>query len=530
MNSDSPFRLKASAIRPMNHPTNNESSVQHATQSFAMGVVVMMFFNVAQRLIGLGRNFGFCQFLSDAELGHWALANSFFLIAAPFAVLGLPGSFGKFVEHFRARGCLGDYVWRILAGSAIGMLLLVMAMLSFPETFAWTIYGESFAEGWQAGLGLIAWTAWTFLTVTAFNIVYELAVAMRLIRTASLMQFLQSAGFALLGITVLAWQRSWVLLLPAYAVACLIAIVPGVYSIYYQSQGVLKPTKTLSHRMMWARILPFAAALWLTNLLTNSFELVDRYMLLHFCKGGEEVGQALVGQFYCGRILPNLLLSLALMMSGMLLPYLSADWESQRRDRIADRMRQVLASVSLAFSAISIGALLFAPVLFQYVLRGRYSEAHEILAIALSQCTWSSLSLLASTYLLCAEKGKQASLVLAFGVVINVGLNVPLIQSMGLYGSLLATWLANGIVLSLTLWRINAEGCKVGWKTLLLCLAPALIIFGEIPAALGLCGIFVLAGRTNWILSSQDRREIDEFILPRLNKFGIQLPSLWPTV
>ena len=81
---------------------------------------------------------------------------------------------------------------------------------------------------------------------------------------------------------------------------------------------------------MWTRILPFAAALWCSNLIGNLFDLSDRYMLLHLTAAGEASGQALVGQFYCGRILPNLLLSLGMMLGGVLLPYLSCDWE--RRD------------------------------------------------------------------------------------------------------------------------------------------------------------------------------------------------------
>ncbi len=118
--------------------------------------------------------------------------------------------------------------------------------------------------------------------------------------------------------------------------------------------------------------------LWLINLLTNSFELVDRYMLLHFCEGGEQVGQRLVGQFYCGRIVPNLLISLALMVSGMLLPYLSADWERRNSEAILRRIKQVLSIVSVTFLALSVAALLCEPLLFHWLLKGRYEEAQSI--------------------------------------------------------------------------------------------------------------------------------------------------------
>ncbi len=47
-----------------------------------MGLSVMLVANVLQRVIGLLRNLGFCHFLSDADLGQWSLANSFFVIGA----------------------------------------------------------------------------------------------------------------------------------------------------------------------------------------------------------------------------------------------------------------------------------------------------------------------------------------------------------------------------------------------------------------------------------------------------------------
>ena len=65
-----------------------------------------------QRLIGFGRNVLFCGLLQDDELGRWSLAFNFLLLAAPLAVLGVPGSFGRYVEHFRQRGQFRGFLWR----------------------------------------------------------------------------------------------------------------------------------------------------------------------------------------------------------------------------------------------------------------------------------------------------------------------------------------------------------------------------------------------------------------------------------
>ncbi len=106
------------------------------------------------------------------------------------------------------------------------MTLFSLAMLIFPDTFSFNIYGE-------AGLyRAVAWTVITFLTMTSFNIVYELVVAMRLVRVATFMQFAQSAGFALIGLSWLYVTSDWLILLPSYALACLLAAIPGVYAVF----------------------------------------------------------------------------------------------------------------------------------------------------------------------------------------------------------------------------------------------------------------------------------------------------------
>ncbi len=120
--------MSSVAVRPQN-------TVADIGDSFARGVMVMLVINMGQRVVGLLRNFGFCQFLSEGELGHWALANSFFIFSAPLVVLGLPGSFGKFVEYYRQRGCLRAYLVRTVSVIATSAVVLACAMAISPIRF-----------------------------------------------------------------------------------------------------------------------------------------------------------------------------------------------------------------------------------------------------------------------------------------------------------------------------------------------------------------------------------------------------------
>ena len=490
--------------------------------SFARGVMVMLVINLGQRVVGLVRNFGFCQFLTDSELGHWALANSFFMFSAPLVVLGLPGSFGKFVEYYRQRGCLRVYLVRTGTAIAISSLVLALAMYTSPNLLSWLVYRE------DATTRVVTWTVVALLAQIGYNVVYEVTLSLRQVRAISWMQFTNGVSFAVLSIIWLSLGADWASLLASYAMACVLGMSVGIWSVWTNCSHELAHSGSMTHRELWPRILPFAAALWLTNLLTNTFDISDRYMLLHFSQGGVEVGQSLVGQYYCGRIMPNLVTSLALMLSGLVLPYLSADWEAGDHGNIRRRMMQVVSIASLTFTGLGVAALLVAPALFENYFAGRYADAQSILGLSFIQCIWQSTFLIASAYLVCAERAKLFCINLAIGLMINIALNWPLIHYFGLYGTVSATLIANFVVMLLTFRTIHGLGCKLGARTLIFAIFPAVLLCGPTLAALAIGGVFFLASRTDWVLTDQDRADIDNLLLPKLNAAGIPIRSIWP--
>ena len=484
----------------------------------------MLVINFGQRIVGIVRNIGFCQFLSDAELGQWALANSFFMIAAPLAVLGLPGAFGKFVEHYRQRLCLSAYMKRVAVVCAISTASVCAAMLVASDSFAWLVFGST------TTIQIVVWTAVALLAQVGYNFVYDVTLSLRQVRVLSSMQFANGMCFALFGMAGLSLTNSWIVLLPSYAAACVVGAFFGGWSVWRNCGQEFSDHGVLPHSEMWPRILPFAVSLWLSNLLANSFELSDRYMLLHFSSGGESVGQSLVGQYYCGRIIPNLLISIALTLSGILLPYLSADWEAGRRQEIQRRMGYVLSLLSLAFTTVSVAALALSPLLFDWVFAGKYQAAQSILGLSLLQCTWGSVSMVAGAYLLCAERAKTASVNLLIGLLINIGLNLPLIQHYGLAGSVIATLIANLAVMLLTLLSMSRAGCRVESRTLAILFLPIVLLLGIHFAAACIAILFVIAGRTDWIINREEKLAIDVAILPKLRTMGLPVQSLWPTI
>lgn len=504
----------------------NDSTLRFPERSgdaLLTGLVAMLVINAGQRLVGLARNVGFCHFLSESDLGLWALANSFFIIGAPIAVLGLPGSLGRFVEHYRLQGCLQPYLIRLTIACTIGVWIFCALMLVFPNETARVLYGKSM------NADVILWTAVTLIFLVLFNSTVELVMSLRLVRLGSMLQLINTVVFTTAGVAGLAWSGNWLVLLPAYSLACIAAVVPGLWGAWREVHNDLTSAVPYPARTMWRRIFPFAVAMWCSNLLSNLFDLSDRYMLLHLTQASSDSGQALVGHFYCGRILPNLLLSLGLMLGGIMLPYWSADWERKLFSKISLTMNNMLVVLSLLFTGLSIGAEAFSPILFDWFLGGRYRDAQEILAIGMIFACWSGLSTVAASYLMCAEKGRQYVVILGIGLIANIALNWPLILAMGLYGAALATAITNGLLLLLVLWRIHRQGCPIHRTTVLFCALPACLLLGPTIAGATLLGLTILCGRTNWVLNDDDRESIDRLLIPYCQKMRLPIKSIWPT-
>ncbi len=297
---------------------------------------------------------------------------------------------------------------------------------------------------------MVALAAGCLVAVIAYNFLIELFTALRNIRLVSAMQLVNSVAFAVLGVALLmSWQCSARSVLLAYGGSCLIAAVwAGCWlpRVWHAAPPAARPMRQAA---LWAKVLPFAAWILLASMLMNLFGMVDRYMIIHF--SGTPAVQALdaVGNYHSSRVVPLLLVSIAAMLSTMIMPHLSHDWEAGRRELVAARLRLFLKLFGFALFAGAVAVLLAAPLLFTVALRDKFPCGEAVLPWTLIYCTWFGLWLVMQDYLLCAEKARLASAALACGLVLNVLLNLVLLPRLGLEGAVLSTTAANALSLGL---------------------------------------------------------------------------------
>ncbi len=450
--------------------TKSESSF--VADSLAIGMAVMLIMTIVQRGLGFVRGIWFCRLLDDAVVGQWSMAYDFITMITPVMLLGIPGSLPRYVEHYRVRGHLTPLVRRVLWVSISLGTLFFIAIMIFPEFFGWLVFLEpqSMSLVYSVGVGVIA--------IVAFNFVYQMVSSLRQVRVASIMQFIQSVAFTLIGIVWLTLGGGLTGLVYGFIAATILATVPGLLSLIRGWAGLPISNEKFDAASMWRRLMPYAAALWAMNLLSNLFALSDRYMILHLLPDGDLTTQAAVGQYHSGRIIPVLLTSLATMISGVLMPYLTADWEAGQKAQVRESLRRILFAASALFTAGAALSMAMSPWFFEVVLENRYAEGLQLLPMSFVFCIWVSLATIGQDYLWVAEKGKWVAVTIGVALLVNVFLNSILLPMWGLEGAVVATLVANGVMLA-SLWlAMSRFGFALDLNVWILSILPATLLAG----------------------------------------------------
>lgn len=456
------------------------SAREFRVDSLAVGMIVMLALTVIGRGIGFVRSMAFCRLMDDTDVGRWSMAFGFISLITPVMLLGIPGVLPKFSEHFRVRGQLSCFIRRIAIGTTACTIVFVTAMVIAPSWFGYAIFLQpESAELVYAVAGSVA-------GIIAYNFVSDLNASLRQIRVVSLMQFIHGVGFTGLSIGWLSAGGGFTGVIWMFAFASLFASLPGIGSLVKNWESATSnpgdwdpiehesdtdqtrsadssATRTSSLGVMIRRLAPYAFALWMANLIGNCFELSDRYMILHFMPVPdsatigltsaaietlrETIGQAAVGQYHSGRIVPMMLLSVGLMVAGVLVPYLSTDWEEKRFAAVRDRVSDMLLALSLLFTLGSALSILAGPFLFDTMLQGRYVDGMRLMPMALCFSIWSALVSIGQCYLLTAERGRSIAIAMSAGFVTNLILNAVLLPRFGLTGAVIATLLAHAVVM-----------------------------------------------------------------------------------
>ena len=476
-------------------------------------VLLLLALTVLQRGVGFLREIFFCRCLSAEQLGLWDMAYGFLMLAGPLVVLSLPGTFGRYVERYRQMGQLRTFLRRTTLLCAALAVAAITAILLARHWFAYLIFGSSDRAG------LVVLLAVSLAAVVVFNYLLCLFTSLRNMRMAAAMELTQSMVFAVVGLGLLwGWTSTAGSMVVAHGIACLVCVAVALWWLAGTWRDFPQASGPLPQRALWSHLLPFAVWIMMINLFWNLFDVVDRYMILHFSPGSASEALAAVGNYRSSRVLPLLLATVTAMIANATLPHLSHDWESGHRERVTARLNLLLKVWAIALTAGGVAILLGAPLLFHVALRGKFAGGFHILPWTLTYCSWFGLTMLVQNYLWCAEKARLASLIALSGVVVNVVLNTLLLPRLGLLGAVLATAAANFTALTLMVALSRRLGFRIHRGAVALLAMPISISLGPWVTSLVLAAVALEIAGSDRIFSREEKQEILAGAAPYLDR------------
>ncbi len=491
----------------------NDSARRIVSDALVSGLIFAIVLTVMQRMLGAVRGILFCRLMTEQELGQFSMIHGFLMMLAPLAVLGLPGCFGRYVEDYSQSRQLGAFLKHIGRVCTLTTGLLAVAIVVFPGFFSQQILGQP--GQWP----LMYAMAGALVLVTLNNYLTTLVEALRQIRLASRMRFVSGVTFTLLAVVFLLVRNDALAALAGFGLSCLIGAVPALGYLRHRRGEIAAHDQPLSPGQMALRVAPFAAWWWVSNIVHNAFELVDRYMLVHCSNLSVFEVQGALGQYHSSRVVPLLMVSVATMLSGLLLPYVTAAWLAGDLSKARRQMNMTIKLSSLGMLAGNALLLAAGPLIFNVVLQGKYDDGLAILPLTLAYCAWFSLQTVSQDYLWVSERGKFAVMAMAIGLAGNIGLNAVLIPVWGLWGAVIATAAGNlmGVTAMFVVnWRMGCPpdaGCWIGL------LFPFALLAGPAWALVLAGAVTGLALLTPIYFSAIEMAQLRELLTARLGRF-----------
>lgn len=512
----------------MSAPGTSDESVNREDalggDTLADSMLILLTLSVVQRLVGFSRAVIFCRWLQPDQLGQWDMAFSFLMLAAPVSALSLSGSFGRYVEYFRQRLQLRAMLLRTAA--VIGCLVLASAVtiLVAREWFSELIFGTPDL------MHLVVLLAICLLPVVVLNYFTDLFTALRNSRLIAGLYLANSLIFAALAILLmLYWQLGPASVIVAYGSACTISSAGAAWWLSRAWKAMPQDGRRLRRTELWPKLIPFAASAWLTSLLANLFAVVDRYMIVHTSCLSEDEALACVGNYHTSRILPLLLMSVAMLLATLATPHLSKDWERGLRANVMRRIDLHLKLSSLSLTAAAVVFLFAAPLLFGMAFEGKFIAGQTVFPWTLTYCIWFGMFCIAQNYLFCREKAHLASLALLVGLLLNIGLNLVLLPRLGLPGAVLATATANLLALLLVCGFNRMLGFQMSAGTWALLALPPAICLGPWVGLGILAVVGVLAVRSDRLFDQEEKCQLVEGWQMYVQRFRERFQTTDPT-
>ncbi|MBL8890418.1 MAG: lipopolysaccharide biosynthesis protein [Planctomycetaceae bacterium] len=482
-------------------PAQPEPSRQ-LVDSLATSLVFLLFLTVGQKLIGFVRSIIVCRVLPPEELGTWAMLQTLVLTISPVVLLSIPACFGRYFAKYRQQGQLAAFIQQATIICGLSLSLGVLMLWGFQGPVSLWVLGENQCSS------LIVYTTMALIPFAMFSFLSELLLALRHGRVASRANFISTVTFTIFSLGFLiCFPPSALSMLSAFALSFAIPLVM-FYRVYRQVIHDLPANEArLDWASTWGWMFPVILLFWFTDLLTNLFYTIDKYMIVNLYAATSQAVFADLGAYEAMHVLTGIFLTVTTWIGKTLLPYTAKEWEE---GRIREVSLQTNMSIKLV-GFVSLGAGLvmstFAAPLCHLLFNGKYDSAAYLVPYLVYFYLGCGTTIVLMNFYWCAGIAAWSTGSLVLGLVANCVVNYLLIPDHGIEGATIGTICGMACqsigLLLFAIWR----GLKLDLGVISYLLASSLLVVDR-TGVLSWCGFLIAGVGFTGIFSDEERQRL----------------------
>jgi O-antigen/teichoic acid export membrane protein len=470
--------------------------------SLVTSMVFLLVLTVGQKLIGFARSIIVCRLLPPEELGTWSMLQTLVMVVSPMVLLSIPACFGRYFANYRQRGQLANFISQAAIICGVSLSLGVVGLWIYQVPIAGLSLGDSQRSP------LVVYASLALIPFAIFSFLSEMLLALRYGRVASRANFLST-------ITLTVCSLSFLFLFPPTAVAMLTAFALSFalplllcHRTFKQVLGELPANEAqLPWAVTWGRMFPIILLFWFTDLLTNLFYSVDKFMLVNLSRAPFETVMADIGGYEAIHVLTGILFMVTVWIGKTLLPYMAKEWEEGGTVEVSTQTNMSIKLVGFASLAAGLLLSMIATPLCHLLFNGKYDSSAYLVPYLVYFYLGCGTTVLLMNYYWCAGIATWSMLPLIMGSIANGVVNYLLIPDFGVAGAAIGTTCGMACQI-ISLWAIAVgRGLSIDLGLIGFFLASSLLVIDR-TGILGWCSLLVVILGFSGVFSLEERRRL----------------------
>lgn len=470
--------------------------------SLLTSMVYLLVLTVGQKLIGFVRSIIVCRLLPPEELGTWSMLQSLILVVSPIVLLSIPACFGRYFATYRQRGLLASFIQQSSILCGISLSLGLVGLWLFQEPIAQVALGNP-----QLG-HLVVYASLALIPFAMFSFLSELLLALRYGRLASRANFISTITLTIFSLgLLLCCPPTAVVMLVAFALSFAIPLLLCVKSYRQALRELPKNEGSLDWAPTWAGMFPIILMFWFSDLLTNLFYTIDKYMIVNLARVPSQNVLAEIGGYEAMHVLTSIFLAVTVWIGKTLLPYMAKEWEEGRLQEVS--VQTNLSIKLVGFGSLAAGTCMtaIAGPLCQVLFHGKYDSAAYLIPYLVYFYLGCGTTIMLMNFYWCAGIAAWSTGSLLLGLIVNCVVNYYLIPEYGVAGAAIGTscGMACQVIslLAIAAWR--GLGTDLGVIGFLL--ASSLLVIDH-TGLLTWCGLLAVGIGYSGLFSSEEQARV----------------------